>query len=321
MKNLLFVVFVLFGVPALSEETVEQILEEAKVAYQNAGEAEPQDQLPNYQKTKELLEQIIAKYPSSDAAVQILLEEPTAGIDVAALNRYLADPIAGLPPNSNPKEESMVPSEKTDLTPLLPATEGEEAAMNLAIQDYRDIQARLTVLGFDPNGVDGKPGKGTRSAISRWQSEHAINNTGYLNDAQLNLLKQDSEELLVIWLQNKENARLYEPPPPIALGPANLSGNWRYTTTCGRNSRIGQVKISGVFAIAHKGGSSYSGRINNSQGFRGTINGGISNRRFDAEVNWGLFLGRVQVTGYIADYELAMSGRDSNGCSVYARKS
>lgn len=320
MKNLLLVIFVLAGVPALSEETAEQLLEKAKVAYQTASEADSQDQLSIYKETKELLEQIVLKHPSSDAAVQILLEEPTAGIDVAALNRYLAAPSAGLPSNLSPQEELMVPREKTDVT-LLPATEGEEAAMNLAVQDYRDIQARLTVLGFDPNGVDGKPGKGTRSAISRWQSVHAVQDTGYLNDAQLNLLKEESGELLVIWLQNKENARLYEPPPPIALGPANLSGNWRYTTTCGRNSRIGQAKISGVFAIAHKGGSSYSGRINNSQGFRGTLNGSISNRRFEAEVNWGLLLGRVQVTGYIADYKLTMSGRDSNGCSVYARKS
>jgi hypothetical protein len=39
-----------------------------------------------------------------------------------------------------------------------------------------------------------------------------------------------------------------------------------------------------------------------------------------ATVNWGLLLGKVQVTGRVADEKLVISGRDSNRCSFYAWK-
>jgi len=125
---------------------------------------------------------------------------------------------------------------------------------------------------------------------------------------------------LAAWLDDPDNARLYEPPAPIALGPRNMTGAWRYTTTCGSRSRLGRMKLTGVFQVRHAGGNRYSGIVKNSQGQTGRFSGHLNGRRFSGEINWGLFLGRTQFSATVSDQKLALSGRDSNGCRTYATK-
>jgi len=201
------------------------------------------------------------------------------------------------------------------------ATAATEDVLSLERQDIRDLQARLLVLGHDPNGIDGVIGPGTRSAIRAWQNSIETAPSGFVHTVQLVRLRQQSESALAVWRQNPDNERLYLPPPPIAIGPHNLSGIWRFTTNCGPNSRIGRTRIDGVMDIANQGGSSYAGRVRQSQGLIGRFSGRVSGRRMSAEVNWGLLLGRIQISGRIADHELTVSGRDSNRCSFFARKS
>lgn len=235
---------------------------------------------------------------------------------------------AGLPNTST----SVAPSAETavrETAPFLPetaetlapekGTEATEAALNLKKQDIRDLQARLLVMGHDPNGIDGQIGRGTRGALRDWQQVNGIEPTGYLRDTQKDLLNRQSEPQLTAWLQDPDNARAYD-PPVIAIGPGNIPGTWRYTTNCGSNSKLGKVKITGVLAIAHSGGNRYSGNVRQSQGFRGKFSGTLRGRQMSATVNWGLLLGKVQVTGRVADEKLVISGRDSNRCSFYAWK-
>jgi hypothetical protein len=55
--------------------------------------------------------------------------------------------------------------------------------------EVRAGQARLTYLGFDPRGVDGVVGKGTRRAARTFQAAQGLRVTGDLDDATLQRLK------------------------------------------------------------------------------------------------------------------------------------
>lgn len=64
------------------------------------------------------------------------------------------------------------------------ATEQAEDAIGLRRTDWYEIQRKLKNLGFNPRGVDGSPGPGTRGAIREWQSSRSLTPTGYLDASQ-----------------------------------------------------------------------------------------------------------------------------------------
>jgi peptidoglycan hydrolase-like protein with peptidoglycan-binding domain len=55
-----------------------------------------------------------------------------------------------------------------------------EDALKLPVDARRAVQRNLQVLGFDPRGIDGIFGSGTRSAIKAWQGQNNMAQTGYL---------------------------------------------------------------------------------------------------------------------------------------------
>ncbi|WP_198662962.1 peptidoglycan-binding domain-containing protein [Cohaesibacter intestini] len=71
-----------------------------------------------------------------------------------------------------------------------PALEAEFMTDGLATE----IQGRLLALGFDPKGIDGKLGAGSRAAITAWQKQRELAQTGYLTFFQLELLKYFSHK-------------------------------------------------------------------------------------------------------------------------------
>lgn len=200
------------------------------------------------------------------------------------------------------------------------ANEQSQARLNLSRQGIRDLQARLLVLGFDPNGVDGAVGRGTRAAISAWQQSNDIPVTGYVDAAQLDELRRQSEPQLAVWLADPANRRLHEPPAPVAITPAAVSGRWNYTATCGRNTRFPGQRITGVIEIASRGGGSFSGSASNSQGQRGSLSARLDGRTLQATIRWGLLAGSTNFTAQFSDDARSASGRDSLGCSLTFRK-
>lgn len=192
--------------------------------------------------------------------------------------------------------------------------------LDLTRQDIRDIQARLSVLGFDPNGIDGAAGRGTRAAISAWQVSRGIPQTGYLDANQLGALRLQSNGALESWLQDPGNRTRYEPPPPVPITTALVNGRWRYTSTCGRNSRMPGRTIRGEMQIVYSGGSRFSGALANTQGLRGTLSGTLRGRQLNGTVRWGLLLGSTTFQAAISDDGRSASGRDSLGCSFRARR-
>ena len=57
--------------------------------------------------------------------------------------------------------------------------------------DVREIQAKLRSFGFNPGAVDGNPGRMTEGAVRRYQQDRGQPQTGEIDNALLQQLRQD----------------------------------------------------------------------------------------------------------------------------------
>ena len=71
------------------------------------------------------------------------------------------------------------------------ATQENEDQIGLDRGKRRDVQRRLTGLGFDTK-VNGRFDASTRAAITRWQAAHGFPTTGFLNTVQHQALLSES---------------------------------------------------------------------------------------------------------------------------------
>lgn len=69
-----------------------------------------------------------------------------------------------------------------------------EQALALDRDERRAVQRALSLLGFDPRGIDGVFGQGTRAALVAWQGRNGIAPSGYLNRASLAQLRAQAEQ-------------------------------------------------------------------------------------------------------------------------------
>lgn len=228
-------------------------------------------------------------------------------------------PIPDLQADQPPSQSSPNAPPPPALSSAPPATEASERLLSLDKRAIRDVQARLLVLGFDPNGVDGAMGRGSRAAVRAWQVASGLTPSGFLDAGQLQILKTASQAALDQWLRDPKNRQLHD-PVVVPLTPTNVSGNWTFTANCGRNSRLPGQRITGVLAISFTGGSSFSGTLVNSQGLRAKVAGTVRGRRIDANINFGLLFGASRFSGAAADNALIIRGSDSNRCSITIRK-
>lgn len=67
-----------------------------------------------------------------------------------------------------------------------------EARLNLTRDERRAIQRHLALLGFDPRGIDGIFGPGTRGAITGWQRREGLAAHGFLDRDQIHRLAQQA---------------------------------------------------------------------------------------------------------------------------------
>jgi peptidoglycan hydrolase-like protein with peptidoglycan-binding domain len=68
-----------------------------------------------------------------------------------------------------------------------------EEALTLSRDQRRTVQRQLSLLGFDPRGIDGLFGRGSRAAISDWQDSIGLPRTGYLSRDQLTRLTAQAD--------------------------------------------------------------------------------------------------------------------------------
>ena len=71
------------------------------------------------------------------------------------------------------------------------ATQATEDLIGLDKGKRRDVQRRLTRLGFDTK-INGRFDPPTRAVITRWQSARGYPNTGFLNTPQHQALRTES---------------------------------------------------------------------------------------------------------------------------------
>jgi peptidoglycan hydrolase-like protein with peptidoglycan-binding domain len=244
---------------------------------------------------------------------------PAASYRWATINDWLARSMIITPSMVESERDHQAVSFDTVAT-LPPSSEISEEQLSLDKQAVRDIQVRLMLLGLDPNGIDGVMGRGSRAAIRVWQETVGAEPTGYMNLQQYEALKEQSEGALEKWLTLDENAELHKQPPVIAMGPNNVPGNWRYTSRCGSDSRLGRMTIIGTLSMQHVGGGNYKGTLSNSQGQSARVTATLRGRTVSMVVNFGLLYGRVNSTGRVDEHQLVVRGRDSNGCTFVASK-
>lgn len=68
----------------------------------------------------------------------------------------------------------------------------EERLLGLTYDERREVQRRLTSLGYNTYGVDGSFGSNTRRALAAWQRDEGLRASGYLTADQLRLLRRQS---------------------------------------------------------------------------------------------------------------------------------
>jgi peptidoglycan hydrolase-like protein with peptidoglycan-binding domain len=71
-----------------------------------------------------------------------------------------------------------------------------ERELNLSRIRKRQIQEWLLVLGYNPRGIDGLFGRGSRNAIAAWQKVNGFERTTYLTAEQVERLSVDGEAAL-----------------------------------------------------------------------------------------------------------------------------
>ena len=64
----------------------------------------------------------------------------------------------------------------------------EERLLSLSYDERREVQRRLTALGYRTYGVDGSFGRNTRLALAEWQRDEGLRASGYLTADQFRLL-------------------------------------------------------------------------------------------------------------------------------------
>lgn len=132
-----------------------------------------------------------------------------------------------------------------------PATE----AVFLDRGTKREVQGRLTSIGYPTGGADGSFGERTRTAISRWQAVVGAPVTGYLSFDQLMRLRQDSAGVYEDWLNQQVAVRRHVPRGPVLEG--RVKDNHDDAAAALALGLIGGALLGG--AIAAGGGHGHGG--------------------------------------------------------------
>ena len=117
------------------------------------------------------------------------------------------------------------------------ATQETEDLVGLDKGKRRDVQRRLTGLGFDTK-VNGRFDKSTRAVITRWQAARGYPKTGFLNTLQHQALQTESA--------SSARASLASDDKYDDDRPAHRRGGSRHRSGGGPGGLIGGV-VGGLF--------------------------------------------------------------------------
>lgn len=140
---------------------------------------------------------------------------------------YIPSVSSFLPGTSGPEIEGEIVAEPAPEPEQTPEERyaAAEADLGLTRNERREIQRSLAILGFNPGGIDGLLGRGSRRAITAYQVDRDLDATGYLTGSVIDQLNDEaakrSREL-------EEEARERQ-----ALADARDTQYWRDTGQAG----------------------------------------------------------------------------------------
>ncbi len=70
----------------------------------------------------------------------------------------------------------------------------EEKRLRLTRDQRKQIQRNLSLLGFNPRGIDGVFGRGSRAAIAAWQKSRGFDANGYMTGNQISALQAAADD-------------------------------------------------------------------------------------------------------------------------------
>ncbi len=93
--------------------------------------------------------------------------------------------------------------------------------------DVREIQAKLRSFGFNPGPVDGNPGRMTEGAVRRYQQDRGQPQTGEIDNALLQQLRQDPAPPVVQQVVQRAARPVRSPGPRRSdpFEPVRAAGN------------------------------------------------------------------------------------------------
>lgn len=115
---------------------------------------------------------------------QFAVRENTAEAYEDYLRRY---------PNSRRKNQALESIDRLIFADDTSPAELAEQKMNLTRDQRRSIQQDLTILDFNPRGIDGVFGPGTRKAIGAWQQANGLSPTTFLDKSEVQYLASQAK--------------------------------------------------------------------------------------------------------------------------------
>ena len=131
----------------------------------------------------------LSKYPKGSGLYSDLAE-----LRLAALDPSRSATTSAAAPSATPTPAALAPpGASLDLVRLKSedATSATEDALAFDLAKWREVQAKLTSIGFSTGGATGAVGPATRRAITAWQTARGYKVSGYLNQLQADALALD----------------------------------------------------------------------------------------------------------------------------------
>ncbi|MBN9491205.1 MAG: protein kinase [Alphaproteobacteria bacterium] len=148
----------------------------------------------------------------------VALAAALVGADMNGLRPLIAEIRTAIHGNPSPPSGSY----KNDAVTEAKTAEAMEAGLKLTMIDRRRIQVALTALGFDTYGNDGTFRQRSREMIMAWQKAHNLPATGFLDDAQRQILLKEAASAVSRYdaALKKAGEEKREPRPTMQSGVA-----------------------------------------------------------------------------------------------------
>jgi peptidoglycan hydrolase-like protein with peptidoglycan-binding domain len=120
-----------------------------------------------------------------------------------------------------------------------PAVAGE-LALGLNAEQRRQVQIWLESLGFNPRGVDGQFGPGTRGAIRQFQRSKGVEETGFLSAQLFSVLSKDGQQTL----SARGSQQSQSEPRSASVSPGGTATGLRSSPNFGEKSNEAELNAA-----------------------------------------------------------------------------